>query len=163
MSLVTTLPAAHMLFGPIVTPGTTKDWAAIHEPALIVIGLVIRSKLGLEKSCDPVQRKTLCEMQQFASISTLERLKIVTNSPIHTCSPTVSRQGNEIFTPFRMTTPFPTVAPKRCNSLHLIVDGIGNGFRKKRHFVTTHSASTQRGLPLLKFVLSNDERSICFI
>lgn len=49
-SLVTMAPAATKLLGPTETPGPIKARAQIHDPSRMVIGLTIKSKVGLEKS-----------------------------------------------------------------------------------------------------------------
>ncbi|EMI24746.1 hypothetical protein RESH_04618 [Rhodopirellula europaea SH398] len=69
-SFKTTLPAAHMLPGPTVTPGATKHLAATQAPSRTTIGRVIRSNVDFEKSCEPVHKNASCEAQQFDSIVT---------------------------------------------------------------------------------------------
>ena len=83
-SFITTLPAATMLPGPTFTPGAINAPAATQLPSLIVIALVRNENAGDEKSCDPVHKNARCEMQQFDSIVTCARLRIITSSPIHT-------------------------------------------------------------------------------
>ena len=85
---------------------------------------------------------------------------MVVSSPIHTCSPSVSLQGEEMFMRERMMTPLPTDAPKIRSVDAFNLDGSGMECMKKRAFAKTQSASFHRGAPRLKEALLNLERSI---
>lgn len=149
-SFKTTLPATHMLLGPIETPGATKTRAAIQEPLRTVIGRVIRSNLGDENRCEPVHKNAPCEMQQSDSMTISSRFSMNAFSPIQTWSPIVRRQGKVIDTSLRMTTPTPIRAPKQRSTKHRTRDGNGYGIEKKKNLATIQATSVRRLAPRSK-------------
>ena len=66
-----TSPALTIVPGGSSAPGPTNAWAAIQQPSPTTIGRVIRSKVSLEKSCDPVHRNARCEMHTLDPITIL--------------------------------------------------------------------------------------------
>src|SRR5690606_41899987 len=58
--------------------------------------------------------------------------RMPTSSPIHTWFPSERRQGNEMFTFERITTPLPARAPNRRSQNTRTRDGHGHGFWKNR-------------------------------
>lgn len=83
-------------------------------------------------------------MQQFDSMVTGARLRMSTSSPSQTWSPAEKRHGKVMFTWDRITTPFPTVAPKSRRSATRSPEGHGSGVWKKRAR-TAHQAASLSG------------------
>ncbi len=77
-----------------------------------------------------------------------------TSSPIQTWLPIVSRQGKEMFTLARMTTPSPIRAPNARSNATRRPDGHGRNVWKNRPRASHQSASFHDGAPRSKSELS---------
>src|SRR6266404_1885507 len=119
------------------------------------MGLVIRAKSARCRLWEPVHKKARWEMHTLDSMITGARLTMSTSSPSHTWSPMPTRQGNVMFTRDRMTTPWPTRAPKSRSSLTRKDDGIGQAGRKKSALTAIHRASLTRDAPRSKSSFEN--------
>lgn len=142
-----TAPANTTVWDSMQLPGNSVARQQTQQQSPNVIGDTFNRKSCRCESCDPVQKYTPCERQQWSPSVTVAKLSIQTCSPIQQWFPTRNRHGNLIRTFGLTTTPHPIWAPNKRSKNTFKPENGNSPFSKTNWLTAYHRTRTQTERP----------------